>query len=179
MVSHYRIVHHTICTVFFKLYYCIGYYTNLKYVQLGHRILSSSILIMNIFKTGQCMGQLWPTRQTGHETHCTCKSDDIDYVQGCVNISVSEGETELEPGGNPLDWKDVARLHPWIVKRLRTMVWGREFSTNLRQRGEEIEKNENLLELFSVHMLSEMIVLLVSSYCCATLMYTVDLKILL
>ena len=31
MVPHYRIVHHTICTVFFKLYYCIGYYTNLKY----------------------------------------------------------------------------------------------------------------------------------------------------
>ena len=121
-------------------------------VQLGHGILSSSILIMNIFKTGQCMGQLWPTRQTGHETHCTCKSDDRDYVQGCVNISVSEGETELEPGGNPLDWKAVARLHPCIVKRLRTMVCGREFSTNLGQRGEEIKKNENLLELFSVHM---------------------------
>ena len=88
-----------------------------------------------------------------------------DYVQGCVNISVSEGETELEPGGNPLDWKAVARLHPCIVKRLRTMVCGREFSTNLRQREEEIEKNEKLLELFSAHVLSEMIVLLVSSYC--------------
>ena len=67
-----------------------------------------------------------------------------DYVQGCVNISVSEGETELEPGGNPLDWKAVARLHPCIVKRLRTMVCGREFSTNLRQREEEIEEYEKL-----------------------------------
>ena len=63
-----------------------------------------------------------------------------------MNISVSEGETELEPGGNPLDWKAVARLHPCIVKRLRTMVCGREFSTNLKQRGEEIEKNEKLLD---------------------------------
>ena len=80
-----------------------------------------------------------------------------------MNISVSEGETELEPGGNPLDWKAVARLHPCIVKRLRTMVCGREFSTNLRQRGEEIvPNNEKLLEHFSVYVLSEMIVLLVS-----------------
>ena len=88
-----------------------------------------------------------------------------------MNISVSEGETELEPGGNPLDWKAVARLHPCIVKRLRTMVCGREFSTNLRQRGEEIEENQKLLEF--VYVLSEMIVLLVSSYCCTTLMYTI------
>ena len=54
-----------------------------------------------------------------HTVHANLMTD---YVQGCVNISVSEGETELEPGGNPLDWKAVARLHPWIVKRLRTMV---------------------------------------------------------
>ena len=38
--------------------------------------------------------------------------------------------------------------------------------------GEEIEENEKLLELFSVYVLSEMIALLVSSYCCATLMYS-------
>ena len=85
-----------------------------------------------------------------------------DYVQGYVNISVSEGETELDPEGNPLDWKAVARLHPCIVKRLRTMVCGREFSTNLRQRGEEIEENEKLLELFSVYVLSKMIAATVS-----------------
>ena len=77
-----------------------------------------------------------------------------------MNISVSEGETELEPGGNPFDWKAVARLHPCIVKRLRTMVCGRGFSTNLRERGRE--KNTLVDHLFALRDDCT------TNYCCST-----------
>ena len=87
-----------------------------------------------------------------------------------MNISVSEGETELEPGGNAFDWKAVAKLHPCIVKRLRTMVCGRGFSTNLRKRGRE--ENTLVDHSFALrtipNLLSETTALLVSSYCCST-----------
>lgn len=48
-------------------------------------------------------------------------------------MSVSEGAPVLEPGGKPLDWKAVARLHPCIVKRLRMAVCWSGYSTNLQE----------------------------------------------
>jgi len=48
-------------------------------------------------------------------------------------MSVSEGAPLLEPGGKPLDWKAVARLHPCIVKRLRMAVCWSGYSTNLQE----------------------------------------------
>lgn len=72
-------------------------------------------------------------------------------------MSVSEGAPVLEPGGKPLDWKAVARLHPCIVKRLRMAVCWSGYSTNLQQgegRWKIISRKKLLLSWHKIQSIS-------------------------
>ena len=59
----------------------------------------------------------------------------------------------LEPGGKPLDWKAVARLHPCIVKRLRMAVCWSGYSTNLQEGRRKIISRKKLGNNLSWHKL--------------------------
>ena len=64
---------------------------------------------------------------------------------GCVNMKMSAGYTEDDPGIEVLHWKADSKVQPCCVKRLRIVVcvWG--VSTNLeRERERERERGHKV-----------------------------------